>query len=128
MDEYRAYSRSGKPFAIEMDFTTAAVTTTLVTARSASHYVYVQKIVCTIKTDAAQALTFQDSAATPEYLFKVTTSPGADTTWSVDFGPRGRRCTLGKNLTATFSAAGLAGHLEVVGYQSKRAGTNVTPA
>ena len=119
MDDYRAYRRQGRAFAKELDFITSTTTTTLVTAKSASYYVYVQKIICTIKTDAAQSITFQDSSVTPEYLFKVTTSPGADTTWSVDFGPRGRRCAIGKDLTATFSAAGLAGHMEIVGRQSK---------
>lgn len=118
MDDYALYRRSGRAFATSQDFTTATDDTTLVTAKSTSYYVYIQSITCTIKTDAAQSITFEDSASSPRYVQKVTTSPGADTTWKWDFGPRGIQLTQGKNLVMNVSATGLAGHVEVVGYQS----------
>lgn len=109
---FRAY----RPWYKHLYFTTAQTTVTLKSARSSTDTLWVQRIICVIKTDAAQSVTFQDSAGTPLYCQKVTTSPGADTTWIFDFGDRGMPLTTGANLTATFSAAGLAGHIEVEGY------------
>ena len=102
----------------ELDFAASQTTVTLKAAKSASHTIHIQRIIVWIKTDAAQSLTFQDTAGTPIIVCKVTTSPGADTRWDFDFGPRGKTLTVGEDLTATFSAAGLAGHIEWYGYQT----------
>ncbi|MGE3341488.1 MAG: hypothetical protein AB7J46_06365 [Candidatus Altimarinota bacterium] len=120
-DDYSLFRRYGnnRAFATQLDFTTATETTELVAARSASWTIYVQRIIVWIKTDAAQSLTFQDDAGTPVVIAKVPASPGADTRRDFDFGPRGVALTEGKNLDAAFSAAGLAGHLEVIGYHKE---------
>ena len=86
--------------------------------KSAAYKEFIQRIIVWIKTDAAQSITFQDDAGTPVVIAKVPASPGADTRWDFDFGGRGAPLTLGKSLTATFSAAGLAGHMEWIGYQT----------
>ena len=114
------YQRSGRGRNGDKDFTTAQTTFTMITAKDATDWtIYVQRLIVWIKTDAAQSITFQDSASTPIVVAKIPASPGADTRWEFYFGPRGKPLTKGKNLTATFSAAGLAGHMEWVGYEAK---------
>jgi hypothetical protein len=98
-------------------FDAAQTTFTMASARSASHTIFVQRVIVYIKTNAAQSITFQDSNGTPVVVARVTTSPGADTRWDFDFGPRGVPLTTGADLVASFSAAGLAGHMEWIGYQ-----------
>lgn len=104
-----------------LDFTTAATTQTLVTVKSSSHTIRIQKLHVTIKTDAAQTITFEDSNASPVFVEKTDSAPGANTQYIWDFGPSGKPLTQGKNFVATFSAAGLAGHVEWYGYQSRSA-------
>ena len=101
-----------------LDFTTAQTTATIQSAKSTAYKIYIKSITVWIKTDAAQSITFQDTATTPIVLCKVPTSPGADTRWQFTFEDAGFPLTLGKNLTATFSAAGLAGHITWTGYQT----------
>jgi hypothetical protein len=102
-----------------LNFTTAQTTATIETVKT-GYTIYVQRIIVWIKTDAAQSITFQDDNGTPKVVCKVPTSPGADTRWDFDFGPKGVPLTAAKSLTATFSAAGLAGHITWVGYQTDR--------
>ena len=103
----------------QLHFTTSDVTQTLVTVKSSSHTIFIQKLYVTIKTDAAQTITFEDSNTSPVFVQKTDSSPGANTEYIWDFGPTGVPLTLGKNFVATFSAAGLAGHIEWYGYQRK---------
>ena len=104
-----------------LDFTTAQTTATLKAAKDTDYQMFIQRIIVWIKTDSAQSITFQDTATTPVVICKVPTSPGADTRWDFDFGQTGFPLTLGKDLTATFSAAGLAGHITWAGYQTDNA-------
>lgn len=101
-----------------IQFTAATTTTTLETVKSALYTIYVQRIIVWIRTDAAQSIAFQDSSAAVE-IAKVPASPGADTRWDFDFGTIGVPLTIGTDLKAVFSAAGLAGHMEWEGYQKK---------
>lgn len=103
---------------ISGSLTVAAATgdTTLVTVRNANTTIYVQQVIVYITTDAAQSMSFEDTADTPVVVCKVTTSPGVDTRWAFDFGPDGRPLTEGKNFNLNVSAAGLAGHVEWYGY------------
>jgi hypothetical protein len=101
----------------ELDFTTAQTTVTLEAAlNSTTDKITIQRVIVWIKTDALQSITFQDTNGTPRILCKVPSSPGADTRWDFDFGPAGKQLTAGKDFTATFSAAGLAGHMVWYGY------------
>lgn len=90
---------------------------TLVTCKGAAYTIWIQKIIAYITTDAAQSWAFTDSNGTPKAIAKVTTSPGVDTRWEFDFGDVGVPCTEGKNFLLDVSAAGLAGHIEWLGYQ-----------
>lgn len=100
-----------------LTFTAAQTTATIETVKSSSHTMHVQRIIVWISTDAAQSLTFQDTSA--KVIAKIPASPGVDTRWDFDFGDIGVPLTLGASLTATFSAAGLAGHMEWYGYNKK---------
>lgn len=87
---------------------------TLVTGRT-GYTLYVQRIIVTVKTSAAQTITFEDSANTPVYVAKIPASPGVDTRWDFDFGPEGKPLTSGKNLAMDMTA-GNAGHVEYLAY------------
>lgn len=89
---------------------------TLVTVRNANSTIYVQTVIAYITTDAAQSWSFEDSNGTAKKACKVTTSPGVDTRWQFDFGPRGLPLTEGKNFLLNVSAVGLAGTIEWYGY------------
>lgn len=118
MDLYCKYSRAGrqtKP--TELEFGTSQTTTTLITAIDSSHTIYLQRIIISITTDAAQTLTIQDTAGTPFVACSIPASPGVSR-WDFDFGPKGVPITTGKNLQAVFSAAGLGGHIEWRAYQT----------
>lgn len=99
-----------------LTFAAAATTSTIKTVRNANTTIFVQRVVCYITTDAAQSLTIQDSSG--KILCSVTASPGVNTRWDFPLGgDKGVPCTEGANLTATFSAAGLAGTVSWEGYQ-----------
>lgn len=100
-------------FGTSQDFASTDGNTTI-TADKAGHTQYVQRIVVTIKTSAAQTITFQDSAGT-EYVCKLPASPGVDTRWDFDFGPKGKALAAGKGLQMAMTA-GNAGHVQVYGY------------
>lgn len=87
---------------------------TLVTGK-ASHTIYIQKIIVTVTTDAAQALTFQDSASTPKVIAYIAASPGL-VVKSFDFGDYGTALGEGKNFIANVAAAGLAANILWEGY------------
>lgn len=88
---------------------------TLVTGRS-GHTIKIQRIIVYITTDAAQSWSFEDSNASAKKIAEVTTSPGDETRWDFDFGDNGVPLTEGKNFVLNVSAAGLAGHIEWLGY------------
>ena len=104
-----------------LDFDTSQTTVTLQTAKTTAYRIFITDIIVWIKTDAAQSITFQDTAATPLVLGKVPVSPGIDSRWEFPFTDRGYPLTLGKDLTATFSGAGLAGSITWTGYQTNKA-------
>lgn len=84
--------------------------------KSANHQLYIQRIVFSVTTDAAQSLTWQDEAGTPVLIAKSKASPGlGNLVW--DFGPVGVPCTLGKGLDMVISGAGLAGMVHVEAYE-----------
>ena len=96
------------------DFAAAAGDTTIITGK-ANYTLYIQRVIVTIKTSAAQTLTFQDSAVTPIYVAKIPASPGADTRWDFDFGPEGKALSTAKNFVVAMTA-GNAGHWEILAY------------
>lgn len=110
------YRRWNQDISGSLIFTTAQTTATLQAARNANSIIWIQKILVKIQTDAAQSITFQDSNGTPRTIAVVPVSPGANSSFTFDFGDIGVPLTEGKDFKATFSAAGLAGNLEYYGY------------
>jgi hypothetical protein len=84
-------------------------------AGKAGYTLFVQRIEVSITTDAAQTLTFQDSADTPVVLAAIAASPGLGRKLLLE-NDEGVPCTEGKDLDLVASAAGLAGQVLVEAY------------
>ena len=99
----------------------AADTTTehanVIVPKSASHTIFIQRILFNCTTDAAQTLTFQDGAGTPIVIGKSAASPGLGIEIVGDYGPKGKALTEGEELDIVISAAGLAGQINIEAYQ-----------
>lgn len=115
--DYVWYRTVHRDVSTELTRTTTQGDATLITATSASHTIFVQRIIVWITTDAAQSWEFEDSAATPVEIAEVTTSPGVNTRWDFDYGEEGTPLTEGTNLVLDVSATGLAGRIKVYAYQ-----------
>jgi hypothetical protein len=91
--------------------------TTLVTARTASHTVFIQKAHIQI-TGASNGKTWQlvDSASTPVQITGPFPTDTDGSHYDMDFGPVGVPLTEGKNLVVDVSAAGAAGVITWEGY------------
>jgi len=85
--------------------------------KKAKHTIWVQRVIVEIITDAAQTMTFQDDASTPEKVFHIAASPGLGTK-SIDYGPRGFPLTENKDLDIVLSAAGLGANVVVEAYMA----------
>lgn len=116
-DDYSRYRQNYRDVSTELTATATTGDTTLITATSASHSIFVQRIIAYITTDAAVSWEFEDTAATPVVLATITSSPGDETRWDFDYGPEGWQCTEGTNLRLDVSATGLAGNIKVYAYQ-----------
>jgi hypothetical protein len=102
-------------FAIDIDLAATDTGTVTLKAGKANHRIFVTRIVFSVLTSAAQALSIQDSATTPVVIAKHATSPALGAiTW--DFGEDGTPLTEGKDLVGSLSGAGLAGRIHVEGY------------
>lgn len=89
----------------------------VITAKSTRHSIFVQRVILSVITDAAQSLIFQDSANTPIIVAKSAASPGLGVEVVADFGPEGYQLTEGKNLDIAISSAGLAAKVSIEAYQ-----------
>lgn len=114
------YRRVFKNISLDLAFAASQTTIDNLIAGAAKYTIFIQKIVLTITTDAAQTITFQDDAAAPLVIASIPSSPGTGViNW--DFGEIGRALTEGKNLDMVFSAAGLAGEVHIEGYMKPTA-------
>lgn len=106
--------------------TTDTATVTVVTcptfppaAGSPSTYtgyqVFVQRILVSFTTSAAQTLTFQDTNGTPVVIAKTPSSPSLGVL-IFDFGPNGFPITKSANLSMVISGAGLGAIVDVEAY------------
>lgn len=100
---------------------TAAQTGSTLAACRAGHTIFIQSIVAYITTDAAQSWRFEDTTGTPVKIAELPTSPGDETRWQFDFTDEGVPLGEGKDFVLGMSAAGLAGHIEWVGYMKPTA-------
>lgn len=104
----------------------AADTTTehadVITPKSANHIIYVQRILFSVSTDAAQTITFRDDNNTPKVIGQSKSSPGLGLHVVGDYGAEGVPLTAGKNLDMILSAAGLAGIVTIEAYEKPVSG------
>lgn len=91
---------------------------TLITAGATTEQLFITRITVTIKTSAAQSITFEDSASSAVYVCKVPSNPTVDTQYIYQWGERGFGLTEGKNLVMNVSAAGVAGTIVWEGYRA----------
>ena len=126
--DYLWFRRIYRDVSTALTATTATGDTVLITATTANHTIFVQRIIVYITTDAAQSWSFEDTAGTPVQVSEIPTSPGDNTRWDFDFGEEGLPLTEGTNLNLNVSATGLAGRIKVYAYQkltsAAAAGTN----
>jgi len=86
----------------------------VIVPRTALHTIFVQRIVVTPFTVAAQTLGFQDDNSTPKKLALVPASQAAP--WDADYGPKGMPLTQGKNLDI-IATAGVGASIKIDAYQ-----------
>lgn len=121
--DYRFYQRQYTDKSTDLVVAAATDDTTILTAKSANHRIYVQKIAINISTYSAKTWQFEDSAGTPVPVANLSIPaaavalPSESGTIVFDFGPKGLALTLGKNLLLNVSAAGAAGQIHVEAYE-----------
>jgi len=115
MDGYTHYRNHFTNKHGQLQVLAATDDTTLITPKTTSHQIFLQKLYISITTYAAQTWTFQDSTGTPVPNGLISI-PGAavalnseSSTIVIDFGPEGYAIPVGKNLVLNVSAAGAAG-------------------
>lgn len=114
------------------DFVAVAATddTTLISAKSAGHTLFIQKITVNITTYSAKTWTFKDSAGTPVPIGHISIPaaavalPSESNSMVIDFGPKGLALTVGTNLLLDVSAAGAAGAIHIEAYEKLTAVTS----
>jgi hypothetical protein len=98
----------------------------LIAAPNSTDTIWVQKITCSVTTDAAQTQTFQDTAGTPIKVAAIKASPGVGVL-VFDFGTEGFPLTAGKGLDYKNGAAGVAAAIAVQAYAKKTTDAAITP-
>lgn len=117
---YRA-QYSDKSTVVAVAAADSATKEDVIAVKSSGHTIYIQRIVLSVFTDAAQSLTFQDDASTPVVVGKSAASPGLGVEVVADFGPKGMALTAGKNLDVVISGAGLGAKASIEAYERRTA-------
>jgi len=115
--DYLHYQRHYRRIVVNLTLLASDTPTTVgaaLVAALASHTAFIQLIVVSVTTDAAQALAFKDTASTPVLVGATPVSPGLGVR-RLDYGPAGIPLTEGKALDMT-GVAGLAGQIHIEGY------------
>lgn len=121
--DYVRYRKLYQDISGQLNVLAATDDSTLVTAKSAGHTLFIQKIEVNITTYSAKTWLFKDSAGTPVPIgfFSIPAAavalPSESNTIVIDFGPEGVALSEGKNFLLDVSAAGAAGMLKWQGYQ-----------
>ena len=126
MAELRDYGWYQSEYPSRNDTTVLVAATddqTLITAKSANHQIFVQRVKVTITTYAAVTWLFKDSAGTPVPIWLISIPaaavalPSESNSMIADFGPEGIPLSIGKNFLLDVSAAGAAGTVQVEAYE-----------
>ncbi len=110
-----SFQAAYKPAVYSGTFSAVATGTTQVLAALANHTLYIQSIMVSITTGAAQTYSFQDDSATILLAKTKATSVQGDA-YLYDFGPSGFPLTSGEGLDHVISGAGTAGAVHIEGY------------
>ena len=96
----------------------------VINPKTASHQIWIQKVVVAITTHADQDIAFQDGAGTPVLIARWfdeatagTARPNDLPTIVFDFGPQGTPLTIGEELDIILSAAGIAARVHIEPYE-----------
>lgn len=112
---YHGYKTYYRDVSGQLDVVAATDDTTLVTARSANHTIFIQVIHVEFTNNNAATWNFEDSTGTPvEIAYTGAVTDGSHITY--DFGPRGLALTEGKNFVLNVSATGGTGRITWEGY------------
>jgi len=128
--DYAFYRRQYSDKTMDATILAATDDQTLITAKSAGHTIYVQKITVEITTYSAKTWLFKDSSGTPVEVKLISIPaaavalPSESNSMVADFGPKGLALTEGKNLLLDVSAAGAAGRIHVEAYEKLTAVTS----
>lgn len=121
--DYAFYRRQYSDKTTDLNVVAATDDTTIITAKSAKHTIFVQKITVDITTYSAKTWLFKDSAGTPVPVAAISIPaaavalPSESNSIVFDFGPKGIALTEGKNLLLDVSAAGAAAFVHVEAYE-----------
>lgn len=121
--DYAFYQEQYSSKNTTLEVVAATDDSTLITAKSANHTVFVQKISVAITTYSAKTWLFKDSNGTPKPIgfmsipAAAVALPSESNTMELDFGPEGVPLTAGKNLLLDVSAAGAAGIITIQAYE-----------
>ena len=90
----------------------------VLTPKSANHQIFLQKVVLSITTHAADVYTVDDDGAGPAIAVHTDAAAGAGVPSVVewDFGPTGRPVTKGANVDVSHSSTGV-GIIHIEGYE-----------
>ncbi len=110
-----AYQAAYEPIQYSATHTAAATGTIQAVAAKTNHTVYIQSILVSCTTGAAQTWTFQDDSAT-KVIAKTKATSVTGEAYLFDFGPSGIPLTSGEGLDMVISGAGTAGAVHIEGY------------
>jgi len=128
--DYAFYRRQYSDKTVDATILAATDDQTLITAKSAKHTIFVQKITVEITTYSAKTWTFTDSNGTPKPVAHISIPaaavalPSESNIITCDFGLKGLALTEGKNFLLDVSAAGAAGAIHIEAYEKLTAVTS----
>ena len=109
------YRKTYRDASMAFDVAVADTGTATRIAAKTGHTIFVQRILVSVLTDAAQSITFQDNAGTPVLIAKTKASPGLGPI-AFEFGARGTPLTVAQALQSVLSGAGLVARVEIEAY------------
>jgi hypothetical protein len=120
LGDYTAYKRFYTNKSIDRTIVaadTSAAHADVISPRNSLHTIYIQKIILSITTHAAQTITFRDGAGTPVVIAAHTDAATGLSVVEWDFGPEGTPLTQGEELDIILSAAGIAARVHIEAYE-----------
>ena len=111
LGDYTSFKRAYSDKSVDLDILTGTASyANVIAAKSASHQIFIQKIILSITTHAADVYTFDDDGAGAVVAAHTDAAAGAGVLSVIewDFGPAGVALTVGANLDISHSSTGVA--------------------